>query len=70
MKYCKNCKYLGYYEAEMGEFHYLCYHPSNVIIQRNAIHQYKTLQNSPEAKNKNNDCLSYKKKWYIFKREE
>jgi len=68
--YCKNCKYLGSYEGEMGEFRYLCYQPCNIITERDAIHEYKVLQNSPYARNKNNDCMGFKKKWYIINKEE
>jgi hypothetical protein len=64
--YCSNCKYLGSYEGEMGEFHYLCYHPSNIISVFNAIHIWTELIHKPEVKNKKNNCYNYKRLWYKF----
>jgi len=64
--YCCNCKYLGSSEGEMGEFHYLCYFPLNIIVEKDAICKYKILEHTPEARNKDNNCLAYKKKWYKF----
>jgi len=64
--YCRNCKYLGSYEGEMGEFGYLCFRPLNITKKRNAIHEWEETIHSPEIINRNNDCNGYKRKWYKF----
>ena len=67
--YCVNCKYLT--RPPGGQFN--CEHPNNTEVRSSWYESHRvlvrTLRNTPDMKNRYNDCNLYKPKsrWQSFK---
>ena len=64
--FCENCKFIHEYYNGTPD----CHHPSNIEIltRKNAITKniVKLTIREISQKNKDNDCIYYKRKWYAF----
>jgi hypothetical protein len=57
MKYCKNCKWYDKYQTYVKDS---CWIYKERDFYGNKLYE----QNNPIQKNKNCDCLDYKRKWW------